>query len=443
MIRVITYGTFDFLHYGHIRLLERAKALGDYLIVGVTSEDFDMARGKINVHQTLAERIRAVRETGLADEIIVEEYEGQKIDDIRRYDIDVFTVGSDWEGKFDYLQEYCRVVYLKRTENISSTSLRSSHNRVQLGLAGDTQFLKKVFHEADYVDGVKVCALCSARKNCQEIGIENIDFLTDKYVEMLSCSDAVYIRTDPARHYQDIKTALEYGRHVLCESPIALNRVQSEELFHLAEVKKLILMEAIKTAYATAFNRLLLLVKSGVIGQVYSVDATCTSLRKNDGVESAEWQGFFEWGPTALLPVFEILGTEYRNVRMISHFDDAEKIRDRFTKIEFIYNNAVASVKVADGVKSEGELIISGTEGYVYVPAPWWKTEYFEIRFENQNQNKRYFYQLDGEGIRFELLSFVRAVGSSYSEQRISEEVSNAISDIMDRFTGKKELIQI
>ena len=98
MVKVITYGTYDHLHRGHIRLLERAKALGDYLIVGVTSDDFDKQRGKINVQQPLEERIAAVRATGIADKIIVEEYEGQKIDDIKRYGVDIFTVGSDWRG---------------------------------------------------------------------------------------------------------------------------------------------------------------------------------------------------------------------------------------------------------------------------------------------------------------------------------------------------------
>ena len=122
MKKVITYGTYDLLHYGHIRLLERAKALGDYLIVGITSEAFDKARGKINVQQSLMERIAAVRATGLADKIIVEEYEGQKIDDIQRYDVDIFAIGSDWKDKFDYLKEYCQVVYLDRTEGISTSN---------------------------------------------------------------------------------------------------------------------------------------------------------------------------------------------------------------------------------------------------------------------------------------------------------------------------------
>ena len=93
MKKVITYGTYDLLHYGHIRLLERAKALGDYLIVGVTADDFDKTRGKINVQQSLMERVLAVKKTGLADEIIIEEYEGQKIDDILIYIVYIFTVG--------------------------------------------------------------------------------------------------------------------------------------------------------------------------------------------------------------------------------------------------------------------------------------------------------------------------------------------------------------
>ena len=134
MIKVITYGTYDLLHYGHIKLLERAKSLGDYLIVGVTADDFDKTRGKINVQQSLMERVEAVRSTGIADEIIIEEYEGQKIDDIQKYDIDIFTVGSDWRGYFDYLNEYCKVVYLPRTEGISTTKIKED-----LGLGGKTK----------------------------------------------------------------------------------------------------------------------------------------------------------------------------------------------------------------------------------------------------------------------------------------------------------------
>ena len=142
MKKVITYGTFDLIHKGHIRLLQRAKALGDYLVVGVTADNFDRARGKINVQQSLIERIEGVRQTGIADEIIVEEYEGQKIDDIKRLNIGIFTVGSDWKGHFDYLSEYCKVVYLDRTQGISSSDIRAEECNVRLGLIGESTIHK-------------------------------------------------------------------------------------------------------------------------------------------------------------------------------------------------------------------------------------------------------------------------------------------------------------
>ncbi len=124
MIKVITYGTYDLLHQGHINLLKRAKELGDYLIGGVTNDSFDQERGKLNVKDNVLERVEAVRATGLADQIIIEDYVGQKINDIQKYNVDIFAVGSDWEGQFDYLNKFCEVVYLPRTQGISSTFLR-------------------------------------------------------------------------------------------------------------------------------------------------------------------------------------------------------------------------------------------------------------------------------------------------------------------------------
>lgn len=102
MKKVITYGTFDLFHEGHYNILKRAKEYGDYLIVGVTGENYDAQRGKLSVHDSLSKRIENVRKTGFADLIIVEEYIGQKIYDIIKYGIDVLVVGSDWRGKFDH-----------------------------------------------------------------------------------------------------------------------------------------------------------------------------------------------------------------------------------------------------------------------------------------------------------------------------------------------------
>ena len=402
MVKVITYGTYDLLHYGHIRLLERAKSLGDYLIVGVTADDFDKTRGKINVQQSLMERIEAVRATGLADKIIVEEYEGQKIDDIRRYDVDIFTVGSDWVGKFDYLNEYCKVVYLPRTEGVSSTEIRTKKRKIKLGIIGESTLIPKTVKECEFVNGLEISGICSSNELQDNTSFD----------EIMNKSDALYIISKPSVHYAQIKKALENGKHVLCEAPVALSGIQCDELHKLAEEEKCILMDSIKTAYATAYSRMLYLAKGGKIGKIVSVEATATSLRDIELIEGNRvdnrWNSINAWGPTVMLPVFQLLGTDYKEKKIVSKM--LNDTFDLFTKIDFVYDAAVASVMVGKGVKSEGDLTISGTNGYIYVPAPWWKTDYFEVRYENATDNNRYFYQLDGEGIRYELVAFLKAI---------------------------------
>ena len=434
MIKVITYGTYDLLHEGHIRLLERAKALGDYLIVGVTSDNFDRSRGKINVKQSLTERIEGIKKTGLADEIIVEEYEGQKIDDIQKYGVSIFTVGSDWEGYFDYLKEYCTVIYLPRTTGISSSELRTEDRKLNLGLLGgfEENVLNKYFQESSFVNGITVTTLFNSSKST-DVNLQDYD-------DFLEDCDCVYILSHPTKHYREIKHALERGKHVLCESPIALTLEETKELFALAEKKNLILMEAIKTAYSNAYNRLILLVKTGKIGKVVSVDATCTSLQNfnNKNLETS-WNSICAWGPTAMLPIFQLLQGSYET-QMYSLFENETLKYDSFTKIDFFFQNATASIKVGRGVKSEGELIISGTEGYIYVPAPWWKTDYFELRFEDPNENRRYFYPLEGEGIRLQLLAFSKAIMEGIKSPYIRTEVSEKISSVIESFYSGQNL---
>ncbi len=441
MKKVITYGTFDLFHYGHRRLLERAKELGDYLIVGITADDFDKSRGKINVRQSLMERVAAVKETGLADEIVIEEYEGQKIDDIKRYQVDIFTVGSDWKGKFDYLNEYCKVVYLDRTEGVSSTEIRSE-SPLKIGLVGSAGFLDKVVRECAYVNDLEIEGVYTDEGISS--ALQSLPLVTRNYRGLLDKVDAVYIFSYPGLHYEEIRTALACGKHVLCESLFAMTRAECEELIHLAEEKGLVLMSAVKTAYSIAYWRLILLVKSGIIGNVISVDSTCTSL---DEIENGRtdyknsWNSITKWGSTALLPVFQILGTDYKECRITSKLLDNRY--DTFTKIDFVYQNAVASIKVGRGVKSEGELIISGTKGYIYVPAPWWKTDYFEVRYENPADNRRYFYQLEGEGIRYEFLSFSKAVKKGTVMSNINDVFNKAVCDIVEQFNRQENFNRI
>ena len=227
------------------------------------------------------------------------------------------------------------------------------------------------------------------------------------------------------------------GKHVLVELPIVLDTSQFEYLYELAFKKNVILMPAMKTAYATAYNRLLLLLKAGKIGKIISVDATCTSIREvmnESGEYQSIWNSICAWGPTALLPVFQILGTDYIQSNIISYYLDRKHDFDAFTKVDFCFENAVASIKVVRGVKSEGDLIVSGTNGYLYVPAPWWKTDYFEIRYENPLDNKRYFYQLDGEGIRYELVAFIKAIKSGKQPEYISKNVAKHITRILSDY---------
>ena len=444
MIKVITYGTYDLLHRGHIRLLERAKALGDYLIVGVTADGFDRARGKINVQQSLMERIEAVKATGIADEIIVEEYEGQKIDDIRRLDVNIFTVGSDWRGHFDYLNEYCKVVYLERTQGISSSELRSEKKNVRLGLVGESNIVNKFERESHFINGITISGVCSQDTSLLSEKVKQLPVVTTQLEELLDVSNAVFVVSSPKKHYEQIKMALTHGIHVLCEAPVTIDKEKWEELFKLALKNNCILMESIKTAYSIAYYRMLLLAKTGIIGKIISVDSICTSMRDySKEARITGWNSICAWGPTALLPIFQLLGTDYLKKDIISHKMENDQNYDLFTKVSLIYKDAMASMKVGQGVKSEGELIISGTKGYIYVPAPWWKTDYFEVRFENSTNNKRYFYQLEGEGIRYELVNLLNSIKDRKNFSYIDFKVTTAIISIIQDYFNKKDLILI
>jgi glycerol-3-phosphate cytidylyltransferase len=121
---VITYGTYDLLHKGHILLLERAKQLGDYLIVGLSTDEFNRVKNKECVYP-YRDRLLIVSAIKYVDEVIPEENWEQKVDDIKRLGVDIFVMGNDWESKFDWLREYCEVVYLPRTPDISTTAIKT------------------------------------------------------------------------------------------------------------------------------------------------------------------------------------------------------------------------------------------------------------------------------------------------------------------------------
>jgi glycerol-3-phosphate cytidylyltransferase len=155
MKKIITYGTYDMLHIGHLNILQRAKALGDYLIVGVTSEDYDRSRGKLNVSQSTKQRVEAIKKLDFVDEVIVETHKNQKAEDMQKYNIDIFAIGDDWVGGFDYLNKYTTVQYLPRTEGISSTLLRQKKFKtVKLGIVGLGRDTERFLKESQFVSNI-------------------------------------------------------------------------------------------------------------------------------------------------------------------------------------------------------------------------------------------------------------------------------------------------
>lgn len=447
MKRVITYGTYDLLHQGHINLLRRAKELGDYLIVGVTSDSFDRGRGKLNVRNNVLERVEAVKATGYADEIIIEDYVGQKIDDIQKYNVDIFAIGSDWEGEFDYLKEFTKVIYLPRTEGISSTLLRAeATTNVKIGIIGCGRIAKRFPQEAAVVNGVEIVAVF-------DINLEAAKLIAEKNAtckvcnsleELLTQVQAVYISTPHLSHYNYAKESIKAGKHVLIETPMVLNGVQAKELFELAKQNEVVLMEANKTAHCPAFNHLMVMIKSGVIGEVVDIEASLSQLLDKKGREFDPNQAggaLFEQGSYPLLPIIKLMGCNFKGLCLYSRMENGVDIH---TKGVFRYDHAVCSFKVGLGVKTEGNLIISGTKGYAYVPAPWWLTDYFELRYEDQNKNQKYFYKWDGTGLRYEIQEFISCiVNNRHSTTRLSRTESICMAEVMQQFMERRNFMEI
>lgn len=446
MKKVITYGTYDLFHRGHYNLLKRAKELGDYLIVGVTTDNFDLERGKMNTCNNVMERIEAVKATGLADQIVIEEYRGQKIDDIQKYGVDIFAIGSDWEGYFDYLKEFCEVVYLPRTQGISSTQLRQERPIVQVGIIGTGSIASRFVPEAENVNSALITAAynpnCSENKEfCSKY---NISVAAKSLDELYKECNAVYIASPHYTHYEYAKSALMAGKHVLCETPFVFSKSQAEELYQIAEEKNLVLMVALKTAYTPAFGHLFSLLKSRVIGDIVEVNASVTTLtdESSEKLDSKRFGGSMsENACFPLLPIFKFLGMDFKNINFYSKMKNGV---DMFTKAVFRYDHAVASFQVGLGVKTEGSMTIAGTKGYVYVPAPWWKTDYFEVRYEDQNQNKKYFYPFVGEGLRYEIKDFVASIlanGSHYS--KVSKAENIRMAEVQELYIKENNLFKL
>lgn len=443
MKKVITYGSFDLFHEGHYRLLKRAKKLGDYLIVGITTEQYDRLRGKLNVEDSLLTRVENVKKTGFADEIIIEDHPGQKEEDIEKYQIDVFTVGSDWTGTFDYLKDKCEVVYLERTKDISSTMLREKlHQIIRIGVVGTGRIAARFIPETKYVSGIISKSVYNPHKESCIVFADRfqLNAFFGSYTDFLEEVDAVYIASPHETHYAYTKAALQSGKHVLCEKPLTFSGAEAAELYKMAKDKKLVLLEALKTAYCPGFEKLCQVVESGIIGEVCDVEACFTRLaepKSRERTDISHGGAFTEFGSHTMLPILRFMGIDYQSVDFRSIRDD--KGIDLYTKAYFEYKKGMAMSKSGVAVKSEGQLVIAGTEGYILTPSPWWLTKYFEVRFEDPEKIIKYETPFYGDGLRYEIKEFVVQIGSGgMTDMKFSFRESIALAGIMENFINKR-----
>ncbi len=451
MKTVITYGVFDLFHEGHVSLLERAKALGDRLIVGVATDQYAYRRGKLGVVDPLEKRIENVRSCPCVDQVIVEDHHGQKAEDIRRYQADIFAIGDDWLGKFEHLRALCEVVYLKRTPGVSSrVLLQEPYAELRIGMIGCGRVAERFVKEAGHVRSVQMpCVYHPDPERSRTLGgflerhtsavkVRTLDKLFDQ-------TDAVYIASPHETHYAYARAALMADRHVLCEKPLCFSRREAEELFAIAEERGLVLMEAIKTAYCPGFVNLCGVAESGYIGEIVDVQACLT---RYTSPEVREWTdqkyggSFTEFGSYLMLPVVKLFGTEGLKWSFFSV--NGETGVDAYTSVQFLKDGKAAQGRCGIGVKSEGELIISGTKGYIIAEAPWWKTGYFEIRREDPSVRERFSAEYEEEGFRYELADFLyRIRGHRGREYKLTPQESVFMAGVFEDFLGRRDSTRV
>lgn len=427
MRRVITYGTFDLFHQGHYNILKRARAQGDYLIVGVTSESYDIERGKLNVRDSLLTRIENVKQTGFADEIIIEEYQGQKLSDILKYNIDVLVLGSDWRGKFDYLKNYCEVIYLERTKNISSTLLRGQGQTYSIGVVTDSVWDGGIFWESKYVSGLHTECVYSenektAEKFCEKYELNSCEKNFDTFMDLV---DIVYVHTNSDSREQYVRQALEAGKYVICDAPISLNAVTVEELMNLARQKDVILFEKITLVYLRAFNQMVWQIHGGLLGSVLSVRASVSSEFFHDG---SSFMDTVEYG---LCAVLKILGMDWKQIRTNRVQAEGESF---YEVISIEYPHAMATVEVSQGLDMKSGFTVLGSNGRLEVPDDWWNTGYFEARINGSDPLKRFCFNFEGNGLRYLLQEMMIMMSDRRRDNaRLFYEESLALARMMEK----------
>ena len=366
------------------------------------------------------------------------------------------NVGSSHDYPFYKSQiEELRLVMQKEfnTEFTTEEVIRLIHAKVKeaectmvnVGIIGTGRIASRFLEESRYVSGIHVSAIYNphlesvlwfAKNN--NIDIDGPMILTDDSEAFFDAVDAVYIAAPHEMHTEYIRIALDKGKHVLCEKPMGLNKSDIQQMLSVADDKKLVCMEAIKTAYCAGFERILDIVKSGAIGKVRDVEAAFSKIGAAAGREmwGASGGSFTELASYCLLPVMKLLGTDVKDIHTYSV--ESPLGTDSYTKMMITYEDGVATIKTGLGVKTEGELIVAGDDGYIRVPSPWWLTKRIEVHHENPNQVEVYEEEFAGGGLRYEIEAFVKCINNPGTVKKITDEESIWLSGMMEQFLAKR-----
>ena len=320
-----------------------------------------------------------------------------------------------------------------------------SQDIYKIGVIGSGRIANRFVPETKVVNGAKVLAVLNPDKNeANEFAQKHNLQAYTAFEGFAETVDVVYIASPHLTHYEYIKQSLLAGKHVLCEIPFTLKKDEALELYRLAEEKNLVLMEASKTAYCPAFGHIVTIIKSGIIGDVVDVKASLSKMVESPTRElDAEQAGgaMTEHAPLTVMAIIKLLGIDWKDVDFHTKKENGVDI---YTKGVINYHHATSSFTLGIGVKTEGNLVISGTKGYVYVPAPWWLTSYFEVRYEDQTKNKKYFYSYDGEGLRYEIQEFLSMiVNDRRSCYKLRRRESVAIAEIIEKFRNGENVTEI
>lgn len=410
MKKVITYGTFDLFHLGHYNILKRAKELGDYLIVGVTSESYDLERGKLNVKDSLLTRIQNVKATGLADEIIVEEYQGQKINDVIKYQVDILVVGSDWIGKFDYLKKYCEVKYLERTKNISSTQLREEKRIYKIGIVTNKNTDDDIVLESKYVSGMHIEGvyhpdICHAQKYCDTY---ELNFCTDKYEELLKRVDIVCIKLEGCseeEYVYYVEKAIDEKKHLICNMVHIKNAEKAKLLLEKASEQGVLICEDLTMAYVRAFEQMLWYIKGGIIGDIVSLNINISSLNYESGRKDLD-----EIIYLLIFAMLRIIGTDIRKINKFVKDDN------KYESIYVITSSGELRASIGLGMELNDSMEIIGSKGRLYIPEDWWQMRYFKVHVKDSKKVSRYSYNFDGTGFKYILMDMISMLESGRRE---------------------------